>query len=284
MKSRLSIIGCGRLGKVLAALLVKTEFVCIQDIVNLNTLNSEKAIAFIGQGRICQALKQLESADIYLIATPDDKVKFIAQQLALQGILKQGNIVFHCSGLLSSESLGSVTRLGCYIASLHPLFSFSEPLRDIKNFKGTYCAFEGNKEAFDCLFPLFKAIGAQLFLIDKKDKPLYHAASVMASNYLITLSAVVRDCYSKAGLNEKLSENLTLALMSQALTKVRRLKPRKALTGPLERADINTLKQHLSVLKAFPELKNIYKSLGKATLELTGHDNALKETLTQLFW
>lgn len=284
MKLKLSVIGCGRLGKVLTALFVKTELVYIQDIINLSISSAERAVAFISQGRVCQTLQQLESADIYLIATPDDRIEFMAQQLAMQGILKQGDIVFHCSGSLSSEALDSVTRFGCYTASLHPLFSFSEPLIDIKSFRGTYCAFEGNKEALARLLPLFKAIQAQLFLIEKKDKPLYHAASVLASNYLITLSAMARECYSKAGLNKELSENLTLALMSQTLTKACRWVPKKALTGPLERADINTLKKHLDALKAFPELAHIYKSLGKATLALTGHDKALKETLTQLFY
>jgi predicted short-subunit dehydrogenase-like oxidoreductase (DUF2520 family) len=284
MKLKLSIIGCGRLGKVLAALLVKTELVCIQDIVNLSISSSERAAAFIGQGRACQTLKQLESADIYLIATPDDRIEFIAQQLAIQRILKPGDVVFHCSGLLSSESLKSVARLGCHVSSLHPLFSFSEPLMDIKNFRGAYCAFEGSKKALDRLLPLVKAMEVQLFLIEKKAKWLYHTASVFASNYLVTLSAIAKDCYSKAGLNEELSKNLTLALMSQALIKVDRLNPKEALTGPLERADIETLKKHLTALKAFSELGDIYKSLGKATLALTGHEKALKETLTQLFY
>jgi predicted short-subunit dehydrogenase-like oxidoreductase (DUF2520 family) len=283
MKLKLSIIGCGRLGKTLAALFVSTELVGIQDILNLSITNSEKAVAFLGQGRACQTLKQLKPADIYLIATPDDSIEFMVKQLTLQGVLKPGDVVFHCSGLLSSACLSSVVNLGCYAASLHPLFSFSEPMTDIKNFRGTYCAFEGNKEALHRLLPLLNAIEGQIFLIEKKDKPLYHVASVLASNYLVTLSSMATDCYSKAGLSDKLAKNLTLALMSQALAKARRLKPKEALTGPLQRADTDTLKKHLSALKAFPELEYIYKSLGKATLELTSHDECLKESLTQLF-
>ncbi|MFZ0219044.1 MAG: Rossmann-like and DUF2520 domain-containing protein [Candidatus Aquirickettsiella sp.] len=283
MKLKLSVVGCGRLGKTLAALFIGTELICIQDIVNLSLASSEKAVAFLGQGSVCQNLKQLKPADIYLIATPDDRIEFISQQITKQSILKHGDVVFHCSGLLSSESLYSVARLGCYVASLHPIFSFSDPVMDVKNFRGTYCAFEGNKKALDRLLPLFNAIEGQLFLIGKKDKPLYHAASVLASNYLVTLSSMAKDCYCKAGLKNKLAENLTRALMSQALTKTRRLKPKQALTGPLQRGDINTLTQHLAALKPFPELEHIYKSLGKATLALTKHNQSLKKSLIQLF-
>jgi predicted short-subunit dehydrogenase-like oxidoreductase (DUF2520 family) len=282
-KLKLNIIGCGRLGKTLAALFVSTELVCIQDIVNLSIASSEKAVAFLGQGSACLAIKQLKPADIYLIATPDDNIEYIAQQITLQGVLKPGNVAFHCSGLLSSECLSSMASLGCYTASLHPIFSFSEPVMDVKNFRETYCAFEGNKEALNQLLPLFNVIEGQIFLIEKKSKPLYHAASVLASNYLVTLSAMARECYSKAGLNEKLAGNLTLALMSQALGKAQRLHPQEALTGPLQRADIDTLKKHLTALQPFPELEYFYKSLGKATLALTRHDESLKKSLTQLF-
>lgn len=283
MKLKLNIIGCGRLGKTLAALFLKTELVGIQDVVNLSLASTEKAVAFLGQGSARKTLKQLRSADIYLIAAPDDPIESIAQQISLLGILKPGNVVFHCSGLLSSESLYSVVRLGCYTASLHPIFSFSEPMMDVKAFRGARCAFEGNKEALDRLLPIFNAIEGQIFLIEKKSKPLYHAASVLASNYLVTLSAMARDCYSKAGLSETLAKNLTLALMSQALGKAQSLHPEDALTGPLQRADTDTLKKHLSALKSFPELEYIYKSLGKATLALTRHNENLKKSLTQLF-
>lgn len=283
MKLTFNIIGCGRLGKTLAALFIGTDLVSIQDIVNLSWESSAEAVAFLGQGRACSALEQLKPADIYLIATPDDNIEFIAQQIAGQKVLKPGDVVFHCSGLLSSESLSSLSDLGCYVASLHPVFSFSEPIMDINKFSGTYCAFEGNKEALERLLPLFNAIKAQIFTIEKKYKPLYHAASVIAANYVITLSAMAKDCYSKAGLNDRLSKNLSLGLMSQALNKAQRLKPEEALTGPLQRADIDTLKKHLSALESFPELEYLYKSLGKATLALTKHKAGLKRSLTQIF-
>jgi predicted short-subunit dehydrogenase-like oxidoreductase (DUF2520 family) len=279
----LNIIGCGRLGKTLAFLFTKTELVCIQDIVNLSIASTKKAIAFIGQGSVCQTVKQLKPADVYLIATTDDSIEFISQQLAEQALLKQGSVVFHCSGLLSSECLNAVAHLGCYTASVHPIFSFSEPMKDIKNFKGTPCAFEGNKQALEQLLPLYTAIGGELFSIEKKDKPLYHVASVLASNYLITLATMAEVCYKKAGLSDKLGKILTQALMTQALNKIQRLEPEEALTGPLQRADTNTLKKHLQVLKPFPELEFVYRSLGKATLALTRHDKNLKKTLTQLF-
>ncbi len=284
MKLKLSIIGCGRLGKTLAFLLAKTKLVAIQEVVNLSSASATKAVAFIGQGSACASNKQLKSADVYLIATPDDSIEAVAQQLAKQNSFSEASVVFHCSGLLSSQCLSSLAQLGCYTASIHPLFSFSKPIVDVEIFKGTYCAFEGNKFALEKLLPLFRAIDSQPFLIEKNHKALYHAASVFASNYLVTLASMAEACYKKAGLSAKLAKTLTRALMAQTLGKIQCVdKPRAALTGPLQRGDKNTLKKHLQALTSSPDLACVYKSLASATLPLTQHNKRLKKALAPLF-
>lgn len=284
MKLKLSVIGCGRLGKTLAFLLAKTKLVCIQEVVNSNRANAEEAVAFIGQGRACDSIKQLKPADVYLIATPDDSIEPMSQQLAKQTLPFKASVVFHCSGLLSSECLNSLAQRGCYTASIHPLFSFSNPLIDVEVFTGTYCSFEGNKFALEKLLPIFRAIDSPLFLIKKNDKALYHAASVFASNYLVTLVSMAEVCYKKAGLSGKLAKTITQALMAQTLNKIQYLdESSAALTGPLQRGDRSTLKKHLQALKPFSGLECAYKSLASATLPLTQHDERLKKILASLF-
>lgn len=285
MKLRLSIIGCGRLGKTLGFLLAKTKLVDVQEVVNLNKVSAEVAVAFIGQGSACASIKQLNPADVYLIATPDDSIEAMAQQLAKQALLfSKANVVFHCSGLLSSECLHSLAQLGCYTASIHPLFSFSKPIVDVEAFKGAYCAFEGNKLALKKLLPLFRAMDSQLFLIEKNHKALYHTASVFASNYLVTLASIAESCYKKADLSAKLAKKLTQALMVQTLSKIQCLdESSTALTGPLQRGDKNTLKKHLQALSPFSDLACVYKSLARATLPLTPHEACLKKALALLF-
>lgn len=284
MRLKLSVIGCGRLGKTLAFLFAKTQLVCVQEVVNLNRASAEEAVAFIGQGSARDSIKQLNPADVYLIATPDDSIELVSQQLAKQSLLSKATVVFHCSGLLSSECLDSLAQLGCYTASIHPLFSFSNVIVDLDAFKGTYCAFEGHKLALEKLLPLFRAIDSHLFLIEKNNKALYHVASVFASNYLVTLASMAEVCYKKAGLSRQLAKILTQTLMAQTLNKIQCLDDAStALTGPLQRRDRSTLKKHLQVLKPFSDLAGAYKSLAKATLPLTQHDECLKERLARLF-
>lgn len=282
MKLKLNIIGCGRLGKTLAFLLRKTNLVFIQDIYNSSMSSSENAVAFIGEGTACHTLEQFRSADLYLIATPDDAIEAVCKQLGQQAAPKPGSLVFHCSGLRSSDSLDSVRTLGCYTASVHPIFSFSNPLIDIKNFSGTYCSLEGDVQALEIISPLLAGIGGQSFLLAKESKALYHAACVFSSNYIVTLSAMAEDCYQKAGLPFDLAKPLVNSMMTQSLNKLKDTSAVKALTGPIQRGDKETLKKHLHVLKPFSELEQVYKSLGKSTVPLTTLVPELKKALEQL--
>ncbi len=51
-----------------------------------------------------------------------------------------------------------------------------------------------------------------------------------------------------------------------------------SLTGPVKRGDIATIRAHLSSFSN-SEIKFLYTILGKATIELTKHDDALKKKL-----
>lgn len=281
---KLTIIGCGRLGKTLAFLWKKNKLVEIQDIYNKSVASAENALSFIGEGTACHSMRQFKSSDIYLLATPDDQIETLCQQLAEQAPPKVGSLVMHCSGLHASDSLSTVKSLGCYIASMHPIFAFSNPARDVHHFAGAYCSFEGDAGALERISPLIERIGGQLFSVEKKYKTLYHAASVFASNYLVTLSAVAENCYKKSGLPDNLAKVLVYSLMEQSLNKIKgAYVSSKTLTGPIQRGDKESLKKHLEVLRPFSNLEQLYKSLGKNTVLLTEHPFELKKELQALF-
>jgi predicted short-subunit dehydrogenase-like oxidoreductase (DUF2520 family) len=281
---KLTIIGCGRLGKTLAFLWKKNKLVSIQDIYNSSVVSAESAVAFIGEGFACHSMAQFKPADIYLIAAPDDHIEELCQQLAQQASPKAGSLVMHCSGLQASSCLSAVKLLGCDIASVHPVFSFSNPAVDVQHFAGTYCSFEGDIQALDRISALIEGVGGQLFSVEKEAKAFYHLASVFASNYLVVLSAIAEDCYKKSGLPIHLAKTLVHTLMEKSLNRVNSTRDlRKALTGPIQRSDQKTLKKHLEILEPLDDLVRVYKSLGKIAVALTGHLPELKKELEVLF-
>ena len=278
---RLNIIGAGKLGRTLARLFSDAGLVTIGDIYNRNTEHSRSAQVFIGAGRVITHLEQLSNApaQLWMLATPDDAIRGCAKQLAeLTGISWQKTTVFHSSGLKTSAELSALKKIGSSIASAHPAHSFASPERSLTSFASTVCTLEGDEQAITALDSLLSAIGGQTTTISPEAKPLYHAATVMASNYLIALLGASEALLEKAGIEKTLASAILSPLMRQSLENGLTEGVIKALTGPIARGDINTLRAHLNAIEQrAPDLRSTYTSMGTQALKLAQQKKPLHE-------
>ncbi len=277
--SRINLIGCGRLGKTIAALIKRTGAASIEGVVTASFESALEAVRFIGQGRAYQTLSELPEADLYLIATPDDLIQKTGAELVLNNTHSQGKIIAHCSGFLDSDVFIEAKQQKCRLASIHPLKSFAHPEEAIQSFSGTYCALEGDASVLPLLTALFEKIGARVFKINQQQKTLYHAASVIASNYLVTLYHQALLCYEKSGIDKTVAKELVSTLMTETFQNLKHLDPQEALTGPIQRGDLRTIQGHLHALEQLPLTKDLYAALGQAALILTQHDEKKQQEL-----
>jgi predicted short-subunit dehydrogenase-like oxidoreductase (DUF2520 family) len=274
-----NIIGTGKLGKTIGRLLFKNKLAKIAGVYNRRLESSIAAIEFIGDGECFSEIRLLPFADLTFITTPDDRICETSIEICRSGNIRPGGIFIHCSGVLTSDVMSSVKIKEALIASIHPMKSFSNPALSVDNFDGTYCAMEGDIEALKIIEPIFNAIGSITYKIEKEKKSLYHAAGVFASNYLVTLSQQAINCLGEAGIEEEMAINIVISLMKGTLSNIEKsMSPREALTGPIKRADMSTIKTHLS---SFSDCKQrfLYSTLGKATIPLTSHDLATRDQL-----
>ncbi|MBQ0720940.1 MAG: DUF2520 domain-containing protein [Gammaproteobacteria bacterium] len=278
---RMNIIGSGKLGRTLARLLHDAGLVTIGGIYNRHIDNSESARAFIGDGCVVKNLEQLtkEVAELWMIATSDDAIHSCAKQLAaLPDINWQNAVVFHSSGLKTSAELGPLKKLGSSVASAHPAHSFASPQRSLTSFASTVCTLEGDERAIDSLDSLFSAIGGQVTTIKAEAKPLYHAATVMASNYLVALLGASEALLEKAGIEAALASAILSPLMRQSLENGLTEGAVNALTGPIARGDSKTIQAHLKAIEqAAPGLRSSYTSMGTQALQLARQKNTLSK-------
>lgn len=277
-----NIIGAGHLGKTIGHLLARQQpLVKIGAICNTSKVNTKTAIKFIGGGSYCPSINELPSANITIIATPDDLITKTCIELSKNPLLKYESIVMHCSGSLTSDALSSVSERGCFIASVHPMRSFAKPELSVEQYKGTYCAIEGDKQATPTLKSLFEKIGSITYEIDKRKKSSYHAAGVFSSNYLVTLAHQALACMKEAGVENEIAMHIITNLMKGSVSNLERtLSPEQSLTGPIQRGDISTIKKHMDALQD-AEQKALYASLGKATMALTQHGAEKKESIEE---
>lgn len=264
----MNIIGCGRVGKTLAYLWHCNQSIHVQGISNRSRASAQNAIDFIGSGTACPP-EELQPADFTMIATGDSAISSCATQLANTGILRPGDIVFHCSGALGSEILADVKSCDALIASVHPIKSFAEPASAAASFRGTFCGIEGDPEAIARLTPLFQNIGGLPLPLHSKTKALYHAGMAISANYLVTLLQWGIDTLEQAGLPPETGLKVLEPMVRNTLDNIFELGPARALTGPITRRDHTIVRQHIEALQNWqPELAKLYCALGYETLKL----------------
>lgn len=281
----INVIGAGRLGKTLSKLFIKHQVGKIQAVCNQSMTSSRLAIDYLREGQAYCDILNLPSADITLIATPDDQIEVVARRLVQSNYLKPHSLVFHCSGSLSSLILTALTEKKCLIASAHPMHSFADPALSIQSFEGTYCALEGDPAAFIILKDMFTQIGSITYEVATHKKNLYHAAGVIASNYLVTLCEQAMQCMKEAGVEALLAMNVITHLMLGTVQNlINTQSTMRSLTGPIKRGDCETLSKHIASLPS-QQQKAFYCNMGLLTLDIANHTADIQELIkTKLKW
>ena len=104
-KISVNFIGCGKLGKAIALLLETNEVANVVGILNSSLQSAQAAAKEVGVDCAFDNFKALPQADIYFITTKDDLIEQTTAKLLSEASLKEGAIVLHCSGSLSSDVL-----------------------------------------------------------------------------------------------------------------------------------------------------------------------------------
>jgi len=268
MKKEFAIIGAGRLGRTLGRLLALREYAPAG--LSCRTLRSARqARAFIGGGEPTTSNVQAAArAPLVLIATPDREIVPVARDLARGRLPWRGRIVAHTSGAISSAALDPLKRCGALVASLHPLASIAAPRPDL-DLQGTPFAIEGDPGAVRPLRRLIIEVGGTPVTIPRQAKALYHLIACILSNDLVAFLAGGFEAARGLGLGTRQAARLYLPLIRGTVENVARLGPVRALTGPVSRGDIATLRLHGEALRTLPaEVRRVHRTLAVRSVGL----------------
>ncbi|KUG24313.1 hypothetical protein ASZ90_005864 [hydrocarbon metagenome] len=256
-----AIIGTGMVGTAIGFLLKKAGYK-ITAISDKSPASLKRAQAYIGGESFRNPQEAVQRADCILITTPDDKISSACREIALCPAIKN-KLVFHMSGAGDLTLLESAKKAGAAVASIHPLQSFSSINQAIKNIPGSYFAITSDKKAQAPARNIVVHLGGIPFFISSNQKPLYHAAACIASNYLVALINTVESIYQAIGLNEKDAKKAYLPLVYGSLRNIENSGSIPSLTGPIARGDLGTIKKHISAIsKNLPQYSSLYSSLG----------------------
>jgi predicted short-subunit dehydrogenase-like oxidoreductase (DUF2520 family) len=272
MRSELSIgiAGAGRMAQALGRLLVERgEPVAA---VASRGESAARAAEFIGGGVEAVSYKELpRRAGRILIAVADSAVPAVAGTLAeaMAEAGLSGGVALHTCGSLGPEALEPLADRGVSCGTIHPLQTVAAPGQGVAALPGSAFAVAGDTEALAWAERIAAILDGEPLRIAPKFRPVYHAAAVMASNYVVTLLDAAVILMGAAGITEDRALRAIAPLAKASLNNAADLGPLRALTGPIERGDSETVALHLNALEKEPEsVRELYRSAGLHALDL----------------
>jgi len=286
-KPSIAVVGAGKVGSALALILSRRGY----PVTGVADANFPAALHLAEELRVPATGRPEEitsEAGIVFITTPDRVIAQVAGEISERGGFKTGQVVFHTSGAHPAEEVGVARHSGALAASLHPLQSFADVEMAIKNLEGSYFALEGDTGALPVAEQIVGDLGGRSFIIAARDKPLYHAAACIASNYLVSLMHLATGLYSRFGLSRAEAFQALMPLVQGTISNIAQAGPAPALTGPIARGDGTTVEGHLAALERVGKQEmDLYRILGLYTIKVAFEKGSINldqvEKLNEIF-
>jgi predicted short-subunit dehydrogenase-like oxidoreductase (DUF2520 family) len=262
----LAVVGAGRVGASLAVLWRRAGHRLVG--VAGGAATPERAARFLPDVPVLDAVGAAKAAEVVVIATPDAAIAPVCEELAAAGALEGPDAVVHASGATSLDALAPAAAAGASTLSVHPLQTCPTVEAGVERIPGSTFAVTAIDDVGYALGErLARDAGGRPMRIDDEHKPLYHAAAVFASNYLVTVAALAEEIALAAGIGQP-TEALA-PLQEATLANIGRVGAAEALTGPAVRGDAITLQRNLEALdRRAPEAVKPYVVLADVALSL----------------
>jgi len=262
---KLGFIGAGTVGTALAVRLSSKGYQVVA--VSSRSRSSAQKLAEAVNG--CRAFDNnqdtVDAAELIFITTPDDAIISVAKELQWHA----GQSVVHCSGALSTDILESANKLGAHTGAFHPLQTFASVNQAVENIPGSTFALEADEPLLSILKNMANALDGQWIELKASDKVVYHAAAVVACNYLVTLLKLATDLWQTFNIPQERATQALLPLVRGTIHNIETVGIPQCLTGPIARGDTGTIKKHIDALqKEAPGVLSTYRELGIQTIPI----------------
>lgn len=264
-----TIVGPGRMGLALGSALVQSDTVRALTVFGRRPEPPSHPLFTQGLARYVFGVEPLERDSVaVLLAVPDHALPEVVYAVAAQGSAPDGCCAFHLSGSLATDVLAPLHEQGYPVGALHPMQAVSDPLSGAERIAGSYVSITGAPEAVVIARGLVSGVGAHLVTIPAAKRPLYHAATVLSSGFLLPLLDLSARLLQQAGVPGDMAVEALLPLVRGTLSNVEERGVPEAVWGPLSDGDLETVALHLRALD--PEDQRLYALFGTELLRLVG--------------
>ena len=269
---RVGVIGAGRVGAVLAARLRQAGHEIVSAAGESDA--SRRRIAELLPGvPNAKPSAVARSCDVLLLTVPDDMLGNVVTMLSASGAIHEGQYVVHTSGRHGLAVLEPATARGALPVACHPAMTFTGTALDLDRLAGCVFGVTADPEHEDFTERLVADLGGRAMWVPEEKRTTYHAALAHGANHLVTLVAQAMELLGAAGADDPSGtlRPLLTAALDNALAQ-----GDAALTGPIVRGDVETVRGHLAELAANePDTLPSYVAMARSTLDRVVTDGRL---------
>ncbi|MEL6445959.1 MAG: Rossmann-like and DUF2520 domain-containing protein [Bacteroidota bacterium] len=270
-----TVVGAGAVGRVLA-LRLRAHGYPIRAVLSRTRSGADALAREVEAARASDSLRDLpDTTRFLLVCVPDDELPRVADDLARVRHDWQGTVVAHVSGALPASVLDPLADLGADVLSFHPLQTITRQ-SDPAALDDIYVGLEGQAKAVAAGIELAVGLGMRYLVLSAEAKARYHLAASMASNFFVTLMGLVQETLLSLDIDRADSFAVIEPLVQGTLANLAASTPEDALTGPVVRGDLDTLRRHaLALRQHLPHLIPVYSALTVETTRLAVRSGAL---------
>lgn len=207
-----------------------------------------------------------ERSELLFITVPDDDIASVFREISSDNL--KDTIVCHCSGSLTAkEAFGEDDNaLNIRKISLHPLCAVDSK-ESHSEFDKVFFFLEGNPEATELMMNFLKGLSLNVRIISSDVKAKYHLAASVVSNQVVALINGGVELLEQCGFTKEDSLEALAPLIKGNIEHVLKNGPVQALTGPIQRGDINTVSKHILSLDTYSD-RLLYTLLSRKLLQI----------------
>jgi predicted short-subunit dehydrogenase-like oxidoreductase (DUF2520 family) len=221
------------------------------EVVQVYGRDKEALQSFEKHAPITTSLKNIDAADVYMLAISDGAIVGVSRSL----IDKKG-LVVHTSGSVALDAL-ETKRKGVF----YPLQTFTKG-KKVDFSELPICVEAKNEHDFLLLETLGNFITNQVHRVSSKQREKLHLSAVLVNNFPNHLYTIAKELC----VENEIPFDMLLPLISETVDKIRFLSPKEAQTGPARRNNITTMQHHLEQLSN-PIHKRIYQLISESIRE-----------------
>lgn len=206
----------------------------------------------------------IAASSIIFITVNDSQIQTVWELCKKSDLTNK--ILCHCSGAMTASVFSGIEQTKAYGYSVHLLFSFNDKYNSYKEISKAFFTVEGDENHIDYVTDIIKKTGNEYVVIDGTNKDKYHGAAVFVSNLVIGLFHSGKKLLMDCGFCDEQAQKALIPLFINNAANLSCVGESSALTGPVDRNDLDTVKKNINCLD--DDYKDIYVKLSRQLVEI----------------